>query len=296
MPKKSPKFEVIHENADVFRDYIQFTAVHTGYPVHLVEKDYYCSLVLAHLYDAEGSGQLVFKGGTALNKVHFGFYRLSEDLDFSVPVELGATRGDRRKGKAPAEKRILQITDELPFLSFSKPWTGANNSTQYLAELLYPSVITSTPGRIKVEAGLREPISSILTQGAACLLLNPATIEAAVPPVLVQVMSLREAMAEKARAALARLTPAIRDVFDLWYANERGALPLSDPSFIELVKTKLAIPGNGPASASPERRDANRAQIEPELRPVLRPVDFERFDFEEGWKLVEQLAKNAGPI
>jgi predicted nucleotidyltransferase component of viral defense system len=39
----------------------------------------------------------IFKGGTCLNKIDVGFYRLSEDLDFSIPVNFAATRGERRK-------------------------------------------------------------------------------------------------------------------------------------------------------------------------------------------------------
>ena len=280
-----------HENPDVFRDLIEFTAARTGFPAHLIEKDYFCSLVLAHLFGGAGSGELVFKGGTALNKVHFGFYRLSEDLDFSVPVELNATRGDRRKGKAAVEKRILELTSALPTLSFSEPWTGANNSTQYLAEISYPSVITNVPGRIKIDTGLREPVLSAAVHEAACLLLDPITRREAVGPLQVRTMNVREAMAEKSRAALARLTPAIRDVFDLWFAREKGALPSDDAEFVSLIKTKLAIPGNAAPSASKERRDIFRAQLETDLRPVLRPVDYERFDFNEGWEIIEEIAR-----
>ncbi|OFZ83072.1 MAG: hypothetical protein A2583_12700 [Bdellovibrionales bacterium RIFOXYD1_FULL_53_11] len=281
-----------HEDIDSFRDAVQFTSARSGFPGDLIEKDYFCSLVLSHLFGGSNHGTLVFKGGTSLNKIHFGFYRLSEDLDFSIPVALDATRGDRRKAKSDTEKRITELQAALPFFAFTKPWTGANNSTQYLAEVAYPSVITNAPGRIKIEAGLREPmLMPPITHGASCLVLDPGSEQPVLDPVNVRVMDLREAMAEKARATLARLTPAIRDVFDLWHARQKGALPFENPEFITLVRQKLAIPGNAAGSASTERRDQLRGQVNTELRPVLRSADFDQFNFDEAWKIVEELAR-----
>jgi hypothetical protein len=50
----------------------------------IVERDYAQSYVLLGLASrAELRDSLVFKGGSALKKVHLGNYRFSEDLDFS---------------------------------------------------------------------------------------------------------------------------------------------------------------------------------------------------------------------
>ncbi|OAI49160.1 hypothetical protein AYO45_03185 [Gammaproteobacteria bacterium SCGC AG-212-F23] len=54
-------------------------------PMHVIEKDYALSYVLAGMAkQPELSHSLIFKGGTALKKIFFGDYRFSEDLDFSV--------------------------------------------------------------------------------------------------------------------------------------------------------------------------------------------------------------------
>jgi predicted nucleotidyltransferase component of viral defense system len=54
-------------------------------PMHVIEKDYALSYVLAGMAkQPELSHSLIFKGGTALMKIFFGDYRFSEDLDFSV--------------------------------------------------------------------------------------------------------------------------------------------------------------------------------------------------------------------
>jgi len=77
-----------HEDADLFRDALSFTQSESGFRARLVEKDYYCSLLLEDFF-AAGMPGLAFKGGTSLSKIHADFYRLSEDLDCVRPVEAG---------------------------------------------------------------------------------------------------------------------------------------------------------------------------------------------------------------
>ena len=80
-----------------FRSAVNYTAAVTAFPVAPVEKDFFCTLLLEHL--ARNEPDLVFKGGTALAKIHAGFYRLSEDLDFTLPktrhIPKGATADSR---------------------------------------------------------------------------------------------------------------------------------------------------------------------------------------------------------
>lgn len=104
-------------------------------------------------------------------------------------------------------------------------------------------------------------------------------------------MSLTEAIAEKVRAALTRINPAIRDIFDLWHAQKEGALPISDPTFVQLVRQKLAVPGNRQPEFGKERYEEFRKQVSSDLFPVLRSSDYDQFDFEAGWKIIEDLWK-----
>ena len=71
-----------HLDAEGFRAAVEYTSRTTGFRMDLIEKDYFCSIALACLYTHDTP--LIFKGETCLNKVHVGFYRLSEDLDFSI--------------------------------------------------------------------------------------------------------------------------------------------------------------------------------------------------------------------
>ncbi|MGH7430053.1 MAG: nucleotidyl transferase AbiEii/AbiGii toxin family protein, partial [Candidatus Methylomirabilaceae bacterium] len=83
----------LHEDPQLFREAMNFTAAETAFAARLIEKDYYCSVLLEHLA-AVGGRHLVFKGGTCLAKVHAEFYRLSEDLDFVLPMAVDAPRSE----------------------------------------------------------------------------------------------------------------------------------------------------------------------------------------------------------
>lgn len=98
-----------HEDGSLFRDAVIATAREYGFRTSLVEKDYYCSLLLAHLGRDVGTS-LVFKGGTALSKVYADFYRLSEDLDFVIPIKTDRARSVRSK----AAKPLKPIVDMIP--------------------------------------------------------------------------------------------------------------------------------------------------------------------------------------
>lgn len=289
--KNDPPVSMLYEAQDEFKAALAYTERATGFSPRLIEKDYFCSLILNFLFTHNSTDDFVFKGGTALNKVHFGFYRLSEDLDFTISVAENATRGDRRKARAPFEARLSELTSFLPVFSFSKGWTGANNSTQYVAEIAYKSAIRGEVETIQIELSLREPlVMKPESRNAQSLLLDAFTNQPVIKAFPVHAMSQMEAMAEKARAALTRQKPAIRDVFDLWYAHQKGGLPTTDKKFIKLVRQKIDIIENRPTSVSLERRDEFRRQLETDLRPVLRPSDFKNFDFDNGWRIVETLA------
>jgi predicted nucleotidyltransferase component of viral defense system len=83
-----------HEDPVLFREAVNFTAAQTRFLPRLIEKDYFCTLLLNYLAAADAA--LVFKGGTCLAKVHAEFYRLSEDLDFVIPTPSDAPRSHRR--------------------------------------------------------------------------------------------------------------------------------------------------------------------------------------------------------
>ena len=141
----------LHEDTVLFREAVNFTAAQTLFLPRLIEKDYYCTVLLIHL--AAADNRLVFKGGTCLAKVHAGFYRLSEDLDFVIPTPFEASRSVRRALAARFKKAVTQLPTMVDAFRVVEPLVGANNSTQYFAVIGYKSLINSQEDTIKIEVG-----------------------------------------------------------------------------------------------------------------------------------------------
>lgn len=53
-------------------------------PEAVLERDYCLAWFLTGLSQSKLRDLLIFKGGTALKRCHFGDYRFSEDLDFTL--------------------------------------------------------------------------------------------------------------------------------------------------------------------------------------------------------------------
>jgi len=111
---------------------VEFTAAETGFVPALIEKDYWCSVVLWRLF-TDKKCPLVFKGGTLLSKAYVTFNRLSEDLDFTLPTGRAVTRGERsRRGREIAEQ-VATIAEEFGMVAGG--WQSFNNTTQHQSVL-----------------------------------------------------------------------------------------------------------------------------------------------------------------
>jgi hypothetical protein len=230
---------------------------------------------------------VTFKGGTAISKIHCGFRRLSEDLDFAIPVPMNVSRPERRKRIEAVKLHLDQLANRIPFLRTTTPLNGHDEGRHYRADLAYVSVLSSDPGRIKLEFGMREPLEEPVAQlGARTLLADPLSGSPFLDPVVVSCLTLCETFAEKWRAALTREKPAIRDYWDIDDALRGGILAAEDTCLHALIKRKLErvrrpVPASFASSDLRQRiLEALRPQLDPGLRPVLRRVDYESFDLE----------------
>jgi len=268
----------LHEEDPVLlREAIRFTSAETGFIPRLIEKDYFCSVVLEYLA-ASGAG-LTFKGGTCLSKIHGSFYRLSEDLDFSIATALESSRADRSRSVNPLRAAVNELPQRLPGLRIVDALRGANNSTQYNAVLGYESPIGGYLEPLSIEVGVREPNMTEGYEGASkTALLNPIDGQPLVDVYRVLSLSYAEAMAEKVRAALCRREVAIRDFFDVDHAVRHARFNTIEPAFLELLRRKIAIPRTGPADVSARRMEQLQRQLDAQLRPVLREQEFAEFD------------------
>lgn len=74
----------LHENKELFRQAVQFTAQLKGIPGIFIEKDYWITFALYTIFNSDMRSETVFKGGTSLLKCHGLIQRFSEDIDLVV--------------------------------------------------------------------------------------------------------------------------------------------------------------------------------------------------------------------
>lgn len=282
------------EDAALLREAIRYTAAETGFSERLIEKDYFCSVALEYL--AGESGDLTFKGGTCLAKIHGGFYRLSEDLDFSIPTPVDSARGVRSRSVEPLRQSLARAEERLPGFRLAEPLRGFNNSTQYNAMLSYESLVDGHVEPVSIEVGVREPNMTEAAKGAArTVLLNPIGAQSLVDTYPVLALSYAEAMAEKVRAALCRGEVAIRDFFDVDHAVYDAGFDPAQPGFADLVARKLAIPRTPKPDLSEERIGQLVRQVESQLRPVLREQEFRQFDLARAVETLRRIKQAVCP-
>ena len=273
-----------HENKTQFIEAVRETARRTGFSGGLIEKDYYCSLILKEIFQSEDCN-LVFKGGTLLNKVHAGFYRLSEDLDFSIDAKPNLAR-KKRRALAHIAKKCVEDSAKRLSLNIIKPFKGQNESRSYNAAVEYYSVVFEDKLAVKIEFAVQENILEEENLMAQTLLKDPLTQKPVLPDFSVKGLSLKETYSEKIRAALSRVTPAIRDIFDIHYAVKNHLIDIKD--MIPMIKHKLDILDRT-IDLSDNRRSELLTQFQENLLPVLRKKDFEEFDFEQAWNLLKNI-------
>lgn len=275
--------------SDDLRDSINYTAQRTGFPSAVIEKDYYCSLVLKILYENEQLKNIfVFKGGTLLSKRYLNFFRMSEDLDFSIINSFCINRNERKKIATIFKTLIPFILKELNFKEVS-PFQGYNESSHYNGIFSYNSVIGPTE-TIKFDVGLRgdlvlEPIESNLKT----LLMSPISYEEIFPNITALTLSKKETYAEKFRAALTRDPYAIRDFFDVQKIFESDFDVWSE-DFISLVREKIQLDPAANIDLTLEKKKKLDLQILTDLKPVLRFNEV--FLIDKSWGFLQNFVHN----
>jgi len=286
---------MIHKNKDEFVKTLERAAKKKGFLLPLLEKDYYLTLLLSQAHEL--AEDLVFKGGTCLNKIYYAYYRLSEDLDFSMKLpQYEATRGERRKCIQPVKDKIAKFVEQFDMKLVDAGNPGRNESKQYVYYFSYQSALRPAEGQIKFEIGLRfNPIDKIGKQQIHHTYTHPFTGEPLFDGGKVACLSLNEIVSEKLRAAALRETIAPRDFYDLDFLF-RNKFNLAEKEVINLFKKKIEEDGGNSDLAKyrvnmgrkSTEIDDMRSRIEAELFDVLSPIERENFDLD---KALERINK-----
>jgi predicted nucleotidyltransferase component of viral defense system len=279
---------MFNDDRDEFLKILERTAAQTGFTLRLLEKDYYITVVLSSINEL--SNDLIFKGATALSKIYYSYYRLSEDLDFTLklPSE-GITRTTRSKAMKPIKESLKNFLKRFGMGVEGLDKSGHRESTQYIFYLNYDSVVLNKKESIKLEIGLRfNPLMSVAAKRVTHKFLHPFTKEPLFDAGFVNCLALKELVAEKLRAAATRETVAARDFYDLGYLL-REEFDFKDKDVLELFRIKLEE--NNFSSDLKEYRinlgrsdkeiEEMKQRLEDELFPVLTIEEQKKFNIQK---------------
>lgn len=287
---------MIHENKEEFIKALGRASKKKGFLLPLIEKDYYVTVIMSKVHEL--SDNLIFKGGTCLNKVYYAYYRLSEDLDFSMKLpQYEATRTQRRKCIQPIKDRIEKFVKQFGMKIDDAGNPGRNESKQYVYYLIYQSALRSVEAKIKFEIGLRfNPIDPIEKHQIQHAFLHPFTGEPLFDGGKVNCLSLNEIVSEKFRAAALRLKIAPRDFYDLDFIL-RNDFGLADKEVVGLIRKKFeedkADTDLSKYRVNLGRSDTEikdmRSQIKEELSEALTPKERENFNLDTALKRINKV-------
>ncbi len=180
--------------------------------------DYILNHVLASI--ATGMPELVFRGGTALARVYWPDYRISEDLDFIVGARpVGLTEKLEKVIDRAATKMRMML--ELQTIHQREGW--------------HRWLVVSGAGRLQIDVNAGE-------RAYLDVVTRPLTLpysDLAEESRSIAVVDLHEILANKFFMLTDRDEP--RDLFDLWWGLEREGV-----SFKEIARAHRAKYGHGP--------------------------------------------------
>lgn len=290
---------MLHKNRDEFLKILERTSAQTGFPLRLVEKDYYLTIIISRINDFL-SDKLVFKGGTCLNKIYYEYYRLSEDLDFTLILPSStSTRTSRRKAISPVKESIVNFAKSLDMKIDNPDRAGHNESTQYIYYLSYKSVVIDKREPIKLEIGLRfNPILQPVEMKIHHRFIHPFTAEPLFDAGSVKCLDLKELVAEKMRAASTRLVIAPRDFYDLGYLIRKG-FDFEDKELLKVFQEKLNEDGyttdlkkyHTNLGRTEDEIQAMKSRLEYELFPVLTEAEQQQFDVDKVFEFFSRILK-----
>lgn len=208
-------------------DKLRRLAKGSGFDVATLEKDYALTWLISGIYseDSKLRDILIFKGGTAIRKVYFPEWRLSEDLDFTI-----LQKANPEKVKQDFEQvfRMLKETSglEYSFMAFNNGTYMILADVQFLGPLHFKN-------RIAHDISLNEK----LVEEPERKKVKPEFED--IPEFDVLVYSMNEIIVEKIRSIFQR--GKTRDYYDVWRLMKENDFNLY--RIRDLLIQKCAISG-----------------------------------------------------
>ena len=219
-------------------------------PWEVLERDYLLSWLLAGIAEKPLlRDNLIFKGGTALRKCHFGEYRFSEDLDFSG-LEGTPVGDEMERWVEEACATAVQLLDEYAPVEVTceryrerQPHPGGQEAFTIRARLPWHNRLQT---RVMIEVTMDE---RILWRPEKRMVIHDYGEPLRVA---LQVYSLEEIVAEKLRALLQQADmlekrgwsrSRARDYYDLWRVLGTYGDRMDWANFDPRLREKCALRG-----------------------------------------------------
>lgn len=211
----------------------------------LLEKDLLLQGILVRLSESDFFAKnFAFKGGTCLTKAYFGYYRFSEDLDFTWLNQKAFEKKTKKQVRKIISAETNKILDLLVQISEKNAFEfkpskkdprfvqlgGSNRFATF--KFWYPSAMGNRETFLKIQFNFVEKLfykpkkrsirAIALPQKERMLLEYPEFADCTVSSPKLFVYDLKEIAAEKIRAILTRRGFKARDIIDLYWLSKKG--------------------------------------------------------------------------
>lgn len=268
----------------------------------LLAKDAYLQGLLIELASNDYFRKnFVFKGGTCLIKAYFGYYRFSEDLDFSwVNQEQYKGKSGKQVRKLLSKEidntlRIISGINEKVRLDFkpqkhNRKYIEIGGSNRFVTLKLWYKPAGKPEGFIKIQINFEEkfshrfkerelkPVFRMVDRKELKILL-PKEADILLKKPMMKVYDLKEIAAEKVRAVLTRRGIKTRDIIDLYFLSKHE-VRIKDVKKEAIEKTKAMLKYMKYAKNIAARGDiVGKLDMEKERYLLVEAVgdDFQKF-------------------
>ena len=230
----------------------------------LIEKDILLQMLLNELVkNKDFKDNFAFKGGTCLIKIYFGYFRFSEDLDFTYLNQKEFIGKSRSRIRESISEKIDKLGELIETISkqFNLDFKIEKENRKYFEfggsnafvtfKIWYDSIVLNKPSFIKIQVNFIEKLNYPFKEFPAIFILgnrDKKEIELLfndysylLNPVKIKAYDLKEILIEKIRAIITRKGVKARDFVDIFLITKKDKLNLNDfkKEIIEKISNML---------------------------------------------------------
>ncbi len=217
----------------------------------LIEKDILLQMLLNELVkNKEFKDNFAFKGGTCLIRIYLGYFRFSEDLDFTYLNQKDFIGKSRSKIRESISEKIDKLGELIEVISkqFNLDFKLEKENRKYFEfggsnafvtfKLWYNSIILNKSSFIKIQLNFIEKLNYDIKELPALFILGERDKQEIgvlfdeysylLNPINIKVYDLKEILIEKIRAILTRRGIKARDFVDVFLITKKDKLNLND--------------------------------------------------------------------